>query len=114
MVSITASSADANLLYDKGQNEQHAQNDQYFTKALELYEFANHIMLSQAPSNTSFAEKLGLPHLYQKDELCGIPIQFDICLNKWEKALPYSLRLDVPQINLEEILQRQRVMIHLR
>jgi len=86
----------------------------YFTRMLEVYEIANHIILSQTPPENNFGDKLGLPRLYQNEDPFGTLVQLDACLDKWEKSLPQPLRLGTSQGNPDDASNRQGVLLHLR
>jgi hypothetical protein len=90
------------------------QSNYYFTKGLELYEITNHAMLSQTSSHHSLAVKLGLPHLYQDEEYFITAVKLEASINKWDKSLPRSLRLDSSQGDVGDDLLRQRVILRLR
>jgi hypothetical protein len=89
-------------------------SSQYFPKMLELYEIANHTMLSQLSACTSFSDRLGLPRLYQNEDDDTIAMKLDVCLRNWEKSLPPSLKFDAAESSEYGILERQRVMCRLR
>jgi hypothetical protein len=81
---------------------------------LELYEIINHIMLSQTSSHNSVAGRLGLPHLYQDEEYFSTAVKLEVVINKWDKSLPRSLRLDSSQGDVGDDLFKQRVILRLR
>ena len=80
---------------------------------LELNEITGHVMLSQVPARSSFAESLGLPPLYQNAD-SSAAVQIDECLNTWEKSLAPSSPLGSPQDDAENSLNRQRTLLRLR
>lgn len=86
----------------------------YFTKALELYEVSNHVILTQMPTWSSFGDSLGLPRLFQNAENSSLVLRLDECFSRWERSLPRSLRLDASQSSGDEVLHRQVVMLFLR
>ena len=90
------------------------QSANYFTKMLELYEITNHVMLSQMSSHNSVAARLGLPHLYQDEEYFSTAVKLEAAINKWDKSLPRSLRLDSFQGDVGDDLFKQRVILRLR
>lgn len=115
MLSLTVLSAPIDSLYDNSPEAQHSvPSTHYFTKMLELYEIANHIMLSQVSVSSNFADSLGLPRLYQKDEYFGTALQLDLCLNKWEKNIPPSLRPDIFRADADDVSHKQGVLLRLR
>jgi hypothetical protein len=107
MVSLTA----IDLLHN---HSPQGQSTDYFTKMLELYEITNHIMLSQTSSHNSIADRLGLPHLYQDEEYFSTATKLEASLNKWDKSLPRSLRLENSQGDVSDDLFKQRVILRLR
>ncbi|KAF4625816.1 hypothetical protein G7Y89_g12348 [Cudoniella acicularis] len=115
MASLTVSPASIDSLYDNDlEGQPGVPSAQYFTKMLELYEIANHIMLSQMPACGNLGDRLGLPRLYQNDEYFNTVLQLDACLNKWEKNNHQLLTLEIPQGDVDVVLQIQGVILRLR
>jgi len=117
-LTVTPSAVDSP---DNGELESHGLDGQphlssahYFTKMLELYEIGNHIMLSQTPARSSFGDKFGLPRLYGNDESFGTVVKLENCLIKWESTLPQSLRPEIYEGNIDEVVHRQAVILRLR
>jgi hypothetical protein len=81
---------------------------------LELYEITNHVLLSQMSSHDSIAYRLGLPRLYQDEEYFSTATKLEASINKWDKNLPRSLRLDSSQGDVGDDLFKQRVILRLR
>lgn len=115
MVSLAVPPVAIDSLRDNAlEGQPHVLSAHYFTRTLELYEVSNHIMFSQPPACSSFGEGLGLPRLYQNEEYFGTVLQLDACLNKWEKSLPQSLRVDISQGGGDDVSHRQGVILRLR
>ena len=115
MVSSTVSSATLDSLSnDDGYLQDADPSAACFMKTLELYEIANHIMLSQVSAYGSAANRLGLPSLYQNGDYFGTAVQLDNCIGKWEKELPQLFKHDNFEVDVDDTLQRQRVMLRLR
>ncbi len=92
---------------------QHPVSDvELLAKLVELYEISNHIMISQE-ARSSLAERLCLPRLSTSDTF-GTAIQFETCLNDWEKSLPQSLKLDNFQEKRMDVSYRRAIMVQLR
>ncbi len=89
-------------------------SDEYFNKVLELYEISTHIMLSQAPASCNISDNLGLPRFYKNEKYLSTLLKLDVCLHKWEKSLPQTLRLDVSQSEVDDVSHRQAVILRLR
>ncbi|KAK3938461.1 hypothetical protein QBC46DRAFT_292403 [Diplogelasinospora grovesii] len=116
MVPLTGSSPAIDSLYDDSTLERGC----YSFKVLELQEITSHVMLSQMPVSSRFAESIGLPRLCQGSDL-NTAVQFDASLNRWEKNLPPSLRSanananDYPvEDGADSGLVSQRTLLHLR
>ena len=115
MVSSTVSSATLDLLSNGDGDSQSADTSAIcFMKTLELYEIANHVMLSQVSACSSTTNRLGLPRLYENGDYFGTAVQLDNCISKWEKELPQLLKHDSFQVGVDDTLLRQRVMLRLR
>ena len=115
MVSSTISSTTLDSLPNDEQDGDNAESSTvFFMKTLELYEICNHIVLSQVSVCNTFANRLGLPRLYENEDYFGIAVQLDNCLSRWEKDLPRLLRHGILEVGVDDALQRQRVMLRLR
>ena len=115
MISLAESSTMFDLLLNSGQDEEYdVLSADYFTRTLELYEIAHHLMLSQVSPGNSLADRLGLPRLYKSEEYVANILKLDNCLSKWEKNLPNSLRYDMRKTYTSSPLYKQNVILHLR
>lgn len=65
------------------------------TETLELHEIIRQSILAQTSAGSSLAEKFGLyGNNYRKESYCNVVLQYEACLNQWEKVRFCNLPTD--------------------